>query len=46
MSSMEVQILELIQGLTLAQQVEALNHALVLLVAKQEKSPAPSQTSD
>lgn len=42
----ESKILELIQGLTLAQQMDALNHALAMLAAKQEMSPALSVTSD
>lgn len=46
MSDTEAKILELIQGLTLAQQMDALNHALAMLVAKQETPPAPAQTSD
>lgn len=46
MSDMETKILELIQGLTLAQQMDALNHALAMLAAKQETSPALSSTSD
>lgn len=46
MSDMEKKILELIQGLTLAQQRDALNYALEMLAEKQEKSPAPAQTSD
>lgn len=46
MSDTETKILELIQGLTLAQQMDALNHALEMLAAKQETPPAPSGTSD
>ncbi len=46
MSDTETKILELIQGLTLAQQMDVLNHALAMLAAKQETSPAPAQTSD
>ena len=46
MSDTESKILELIQGLTLAQQMDALNHALAMLAAKQETPPAPAQTSD
>ena len=46
MSDTEIKILELVQGLTPAQQMDALNHALVMLAAKQETSPAPSATSD
>lgn len=46
MSDTETKILELIQGLTLAQQMDALNHALVILAAKQETPPAPVETSD
>lgn len=46
MSDTETKILELIQGLTLAQQMDALNHALAMLATKQETSPAPAQTSD
>lgn len=42
----EAKILELIQGLTLAQQMDALNHARAILVAKQETPPVPAQTSD
>ena len=46
MSDTETKILELIQGLTLAQQMDALNHALAMLAAKQETLPALSATSD
>lgn len=46
MSDTESKILELIQGLTLAQQMDALNHALEMLATKQETSPAPARTSD
>ncbi len=46
MSDTEAKILELIQGLTLTQQMDALNHALAMLAAKQEKPPAPVETSD
>lgn len=46
MSDTEAKILELIQGLTLAQQKDALNHALEMLEATQERSPAHAQTSD
>lgn len=46
MSDTETKILELIQGLPLAQQMDALNHALAMLVAKQETPPALSATSD
>ncbi len=46
MSDTEAKILELIQGLTLAQQMDALNHALAMLGATQEKSPVPAKTSD
>lgn len=46
MSDIETRILELIQGLTLTQQMDALNHALAMLAAKQEMPPAPSETSD
>ena len=35
MSDTEAKILELIQGLTLAQQMDVLNHALAMLAAKQ-----------
>ena len=46
MSDTEAKILELIQGLTLVQQMDALNRALAMLAAKQEMSPALSATSD
>ena len=46
MSDTEAKILELIQGLTLAQQMDVLNRALEMLAAKQEMPPAPSETSD
>lgn len=46
MSDTEIKILELIQGLTLAQQMDVLNHALAMLAAKRETPPAPAQTSD
>ena len=46
MSDLEIKILKLIQGLTLDQQMDALNHALEMLAAKQEKSPALVQTSE
>ena len=46
MSDTEAKILELIQGLTLARQMDVLNHALAMLAAKQETPPAPAQTSD
>ena len=46
MSDTEAKILELIQGLTLARQMDVLNHALAMLAAKQEMSPALSATSD
>ena len=46
MSDIEAKILELIQGLTLTQQMDALNHALAMLAATQETSPAPAETSD
>ena len=46
MSDTETKILELIQGLTLAQQMDVLNHALAMLAAKQGTSPAPLGTSD
>lgn len=46
MSDTEAKILELIQGLTLAQQMDVLNRALEMLAAKQEMSPAPLGTSD
>lgn len=46
MSDTEAKILELIQGLTLARQMDVLNRALAMLAAKQETSPAPAQTSD
>ena len=46
MSDTEAKILELIQGLTLTQQMDALNHALEMLAATQETPPAPVETSD
>ena len=46
MSDTEAKILELIQGLTLARQMDVLNHALAMLAAKQEMPPALSATSD
>ncbi len=46
MSDTEAKILELIQGLTLAQQKDALNYALAMLGATQEKPPVPAKTSD
>lgn len=46
LSDTDAEILKLIQGLTLAQQMDALNHALSMLVAKQETLPSPAQTSD
>ncbi len=46
MSDTETKILELIQGLTPIQQMDVLNHALEMLAATQETSPAPSATYD
>ncbi len=46
MSDTETKILELIQGLTLAQQEDVLNHALAVLSIKKETSPASAETVD
>lgn len=46
MSDKEAKILELIQDLTSAQQLEALNHALAVIGAREERHPALPQTSD
>lgn len=46
MSDMEAKILELIQSLTLEQQIDALNYALAMIATKKGMPPAPPQTSE
>ena len=46
MSDIEAKILDIIQGLTLDQQVDALNRAREMLVARREKPPVPVQASE